>query len=244
MKNLSLFLFCLMIIPLSALEAGEKLVFNIKYGIISAAQATLELEEVTYKDSIPCYQITASTRTYPFFDHFFKVRDRIESVVDRDKFISYKFEKKLQEGKYKQHRIHLYYPDQNISYYLKYSRKSGVFQEERMDIPDHTQDILSAFYWYRQQSVNVGDTLEINVTVDGRNVITEVVALKLETIDTVFGEKECLVIEPLLKTEAIFKQTGRILIWLINDENKIPVKLESQVSFGSFKAFLEEAIIP
>jgi len=39
----------------------------------------------------------------------------------------------------------------------------------------------------------------------------------------------------------IFKQTGNIYIWLTNDEYKIPVKLESKISFGSFTASLVSA---
>ncbi|HQO18189.1 MAG TPA: DUF3108 domain-containing protein, partial [Candidatus Cloacimonas sp.] len=52
---------------------------------------------------------------------------------------------------------------------------------------------------------------------------------------------ECLVIEPKLKGEAIFKQSGRILIWVTNDEYKIPVRLESKITIGSFVAILKSA---
>lgn len=48
-------------------------------------------------------------------------------------------------------------------------------------------------------------------------------------------------IEPILKGEAIFKQTGKILIWVTNDEEKIPVKLQSKIIFGSFYAILTDA---
>ena len=109
-----------------------------------------------------------------------------------------------------------------------------------MEIPDNTQDILSAFYFVRNLDLTVGDSVFINVTVDGKNVVTKVIAHKLETINTVFGKTECLVIEPLMETEAVFKQSGRISIWLTNDEQKIPVKMESKVTFGSFKAYLKE----
>ena len=226
---------------LFAFQTGEKLTFVVKYGAISAAKATLEINEITYKDTIPCYQIISTSRTNSFFDKIFKVRDKIESTVDKDKFVSYEFKKNLKEGSYRQLRIHMYYPEQNISFYLKYSRKKKQFKEKRMEIPDNTQDILSALYWVRKQSFSVGDSLFINVTVDGRNAVTKVIVHRIETIKTIFGKKECLVIEPVLHGEAIFKQTGKIKIWLTNDEYKIPVKLKSKIIFGSFKAYLREA---
>ncbi|MBN2461716.1 MAG: DUF3108 domain-containing protein [Candidatus Cloacimonetes bacterium] len=233
--------FCLGIMNLWSIPAGEKLTFNIKYGMISAATATMEFREISYQDTIPCYEIMTRTRTNSFFDKIFKVRDEISSIIDQKLFVSHRFEKILNEGKYRQHRIHLYYPDMNFTFYLKYSRKKGEFNRKKMEIPDNTQDILSAFYWAREQNLAAGDSLLINVTVDGLNTVTKVIVHGTENIETIFGETECLVIEPLLQTEAVFKQTGRVVIWLTNDENKTPVKLESQVIFGKFKAILEKA---
>ena len=226
---------------LPGINPGEKLTYTIKYGMIKAAEAKMEFTETTYKDSIPCFQIKTTTRTNSFFDNFFRVRDKITSIIDSTTLLPYKFEKKLREGSYRQHRIHIYYPEQNLTYYLKYSNKTKQFKEKRMDIPDNTHDMMSAFYWVRDQDFTAGDSLKINVTVDGVDTVTNVVCHKTETIDSIFGEKECLVIEPLLETVGVFKQTGRVLIWITNDEFKIPLKLESKVVFGKFKAVLKKA---
>ena len=222
-------------------QNNEKLVFKIKYGIVTAGEATLQISETVYDDSIPCWKILSLARTNSFFDKIYKVRDKIESIWDREKLISYKFSKTLEEGKYRQRRIHLYYPEQNFSFYLTYSRKKGRFNQKQMKIPAETQDIISAFYWLRMQNFAVGDTLIINVTADGRNYPAHILIEKKETVDTIFGKKECFVVQPLLKSEAVFKQTGKIQIWLTADENKIPVKLKSEIVFGSFKAILKDA---
>lgn len=241
LKKIILLTLLLLTMSLFSVQKEEKLTFNVKYGFISAAEAVMEITEYTHHDSIDCWLFTTKSRTRAFFDHIFRVRDQIESVIDKEKLISYRFEKKLNEGSYKQHRIHLYYPEHNFTYYLKYSRKRKEFKEKKMAIPDDTHDILSAFYYVRNQELTVGDTISINVTVDGRNVVTKVIIHELENIETIFGKKtECLVIEPILTTEAVFKQTGRIKIWLTNDADKIPVKMESKITFGSFKAFLDK----
>ena len=226
---------------LKGFQTGEKLTFAIKYGVITAGQAVLEVSETVYHDTIDCYLIKSTSRTNSFFDTVFRVRDKIESVLDKNRFISYKFTKKLREGSYRQDRIHFYYPDQNFSLYLKYSKKQKRFKEKRMEIPSDTQDILSAFYWTRNQDLEVGESVFIHVTVDGLNCNTEIKILRKEEIKTIFGLKECLVIEPVLLGEAIFKQTGNILVWITNDEYKVPVKMESKIIFGSFKAILKDA---
>jgi hypothetical protein len=70
---------------------------------------------------------------------------------------------------------------------------------------------------------------------------TEIIVHRREKVKTIFGDINCLVIEPKLISGAVFKQTGRIIIWITDDAYKIPVKMESAVSFGSFVAELKEA---
>ena len=89
--------------------------------------------------------------------------------------------------------------------------------------------------------MNVGDTLQISVTTDGKSYNALVCVLQREKIKTIFGEIDCLKIQPDLIGESIFKQSGNIYIWLTDDDEKIPVLLESKVIFGSFKAVLVKA---
>ena len=51
---------------------------------------------------------------------------------------------------------------------------------------------------------------------------TEIIVHRREKIKTIFGDINCLVIEPKLVSGAVFKQTGRITIWITDDEYKIP----------------------
>ena len=219
---------------------GEKLTFNVKFGVVSAGRAELQIQEDIFRDSTKCFKITSLAKTNSFFDKVFKVRDNITSIWDKEKLISHQFTKRLREGSYRQLRIHSYYPEQKFTFYKKYNFKKKKMKEVRMDIVEDTQDILSAFYWIRMRDLEVGKSEYVNVTADGVNYQAEVKVHKIETVDTPLGDKECFLIEPILKGEAIFKQTGKIYIWVTNDEMKIPVKLRSKFAFGSFYAILEK----
>jgi hypothetical protein len=228
-------------IVLLGFQNNEKLKFKIKYGVISAGYATMNLDSVMFKDTIPCLEITTEAKTNSFFDGIFKVRDNIKSIWDRENKVTHQFSKKLREGTYRQRRDQYYYPEQNFSLYVKWDLKKNKRKEKTMEIPDQTQDILSAFYWIREQELKVGESHYVNVSADGDNYKAEVKVHRKETIDTIFGKKECLVIEPVLVGDAIFKQTGNIYIWITNDKLKVPVLMESKVIFGSFRAILKEA---
>ncbi len=243
MKKIQLLLMLLSIlsIHLYCLQEGERLVFDVKYGFISAAEAVMQIQSIEYEGKTPALKFISETKTYSFFDAIFKVRDKIESVWDKDKNVSLRFTKQLNEGRYKQYRIHTYNPVDNTSIYSRYNHTRKDFSEVKMGIPEKTQDILSAFYWMRTQKLEVGKNLEVNVTADGESHIARILILRKETISTIFGKTDCLVIKPELKGEAIFKQSGDIIIWVTNDEYKIPVRMESKVVFGSFKAILQSA---
>lgn len=242
MKRLLMILTMLIALSLGAqvFMDGEKLTFNVKYGIVNAAEATLEARTSVYQ-GVPVWYLSTNAKTHSFFDKIFKVRDRVESWWDKSSLLPYKFAKNLQEGRYRQHRVHIYDHARAKTTYQRWSYKDNVFNNQEMDMPRDSQDILSAFYYVRNQELKVGESVFVNITADGRNMPTEVVVHRTDRVASIFGDVECLVIEPKLAGEAIFKQTGNIYIWVTNDEYKIPVKLESKISFGSFTASLVSA---
>lgn len=244
MKRFFLYLsLMLLIIPIKAAPAfrdGEKLVFTVKYGLVHAAEATLEAKSSTYEGKA-VWLLSTDARTYSFFDAFFKVRDRVESYWDKQTLLPLKYSKNLQEGNYKQRRIHLFDHSTNTTTYQKYSFKKKSYNSETQKILAQSQDVLSAFYYVRGQSLSPGKKVNLNITSDGRSVTTEIVVHRREKLSTIFGSIDCLVIEPLLKSGAVFKQSGKILIWVTDDAYKIPVKMSSAVTFGSFVAELKDA---
>jgi len=222
------------------LPESERLVYDIKYGVITAGEASLDLQRTTYQGK-DVWQIQVNAKTNSFFDKMFKVRDFIESISQYENFYSLRFTKRMEEGNYRQHRVHLNYLNLNKSVYSSYNHKKGTFNNVEMEIPENTLDIMSAFYYARTQDLKPSDYIAINITIDGKNYNAGVEVIKREAVDSILGRKTCLQIRPVLQGEAIFKQTGSIDIWLTDDGRKIPVLLSSKVIFGSFKAVLKSA---
>jgi hypothetical protein len=66
----------------------------------------------------------------------------------------------------------------------------------------------------------------------------EIQVLNKETVETPLGTFKTILIKPIMKSEGIFYRKGDILIWLTDDEKKIPVMLKTKVPVGSVKAVL------
>ena len=88
------------------------------------------------------------------------------------------------------------------------------------------------------EAFQVHDT--VGLVKDGVGVI--VVARDGGTDDKIgrVSKFDCLVIEPVLETSAIFENTGKLTIWLTDDNFRMPVLMRSKVAVGSFEAVLKE----
>ncbi len=208
---------------------GEKLKFVIQYGFIKAATSYMEIPYLATVRSNLCYTISVKNETNSFFDNIYKVRDHIISYADYQGLYSWRYEKHLREGKYKQDRIEKFYPDQQIAFSKKKWRAIRPF----------TMDALCALYYLRTQQLIPGKDIFFENHTDGKNYSIRVIVHKREIIDTPLGKVKTIKIEPVMKDPGVFKSEGKILIWLTDDNNKVPVQLKSKVFIGSFTAVLE-----
>jgi hypothetical protein len=206
-----------------AFSVGEHLVFDIAYGMVKAGTATMSIPDTQRVNGRLCLHIVTTAESSPFFSNLFKVRDRVESLLDLDGIFSWRFEKHLREGRYKAERTELY--DQ--------VNRRVFYRNDTIPAPQYVMDILCAFYYTRTQALEVGGSLDLNAFGDGKVYPLRVLVHRRETIKVPAGRFPCIVVEPVIKGEGIFNQKGKLTIWLTDDERRIPVLLKSKVLVGS-----------
>ncbi len=213
-----------------AFGVHEKLSFDINYGFINAGTATMEVVRLIEYEGRPCYQVVTRARSNKFFSSFYKVDDRVESIIDAEGIFSWRFEKKLREGNYRSHRISEF--DQQKHF--------AVYGEDTIDVPPFVQDALSVLYYIRTQDLEVGKSVFIDNFTDGKLYPLEVRVLKRETKTVKAGTFDCLVVEPLLQSVGVFKHEGRLRVWITDDRLKMPVLMKSKVVVGSISVELTD----
>ena len=211
-------------------DAGEKLVFTMHYGLISAGEATLEIRNIATIDSTACYRIVSDARTNEFFSTFFKVRDRYESYLDTTELYSLRYEKHIREGKFKRDEVVLF--DQRAH--------TATYKDKVVPIAPRTQDILSAFYYVRTLPLEVGKDIALANHTDGKNYPLIIKVHRRERVKVDAGEFDCLVVEPILRGPGLFNQKGRLTVWVTDDKYKMPVLMRSRVVLGHVSAILKE----
>ncbi len=209
---------------------GEKLVFSVQYGIVTAGEATLEVRNIAVIDEKPCYYIVSDVRTNDVFSVFYRVRDRFVSLMDTTDLVSLRYEKHLREGRHKADRTVVF--DQR--------EHRAQYEGKEVPIAPRTQDVLSALYYVRTLPLKVGQSIAVANHTDGRNYPLVVKVLAEDRVTVEAGTFDCLVVEPFLRYPGIFTQKGRMKVWVTNDKYKIPVLVKSKVIIGEVSAVLKD----
>lgn len=210
---------------------GESLRFSIEYGLIKAGTAWLEVGPMeTYKGR-PCYHITSRAESNDFMSGIYKVRDRIDSLIDAEGLYSWRYKKRIREGGYERDYDILYTPSTGRATYA-----DGM----KFDGKPWSKDGLAAFYYVRHVPLEVGKDVLVTHHSDRRSTDILVKVHRRETVKLPAGTFDCFVIEPVMESGGLFKNSGKLNIWVTADERRIPVLMKSKIPVGSIDAVLQE----
>ena len=215
-------------------QVGEKLTFNIGYEFIPAGKSILSVDGFSKVDGRSVYRITSRTKSHRFFDPFFRVRDEITTYMDINTLQSIKFRKKLREGSYSYDYSVDFNPDKMTA--VSKSPKGTRL----VKIPEFTLDVLSAMYFMRTLEMKVGSTKTVTVLDNDKLYPLDIKIIRRERISTIAGTFDCLVVIPELKSGGLFKNQGRITVWVTDDHRKIPVLMKSKAIIGAIIVELEQ----
>jgi hypothetical protein len=150
------------------------------------------------------------------------------SWIDAEGLFTWRYENHQHEGDYRRDRV------------VRFEQHLGVaiHGNDTLAIPEYVQDVMSAFYYVRTQTLHVGDTLAIPNLTNRQLYDVRVIVHDRERIETPAGEFDCLKVEPVLLETGIFRQQGRVLIWLTDDRLHMPVLVKSKLVIGAIRAEL------
>lgn len=117
-------------------------------------------------------------------------------------------------------------------------RQRNLFDSQKLPRED-LLDILSGFYYLRNQRLEVGVPVKLHLYDSDTYAETTVEVLRREHVSIPgFRDVEAIVVHPLIKTDSIFRRAGDILVWLTDDEFKVPVRFETSIPLGRVTAEL------
>jgi hypothetical protein len=244
-KMKKIFIFLLLITTFSfgtqkerAYDVGEWFKFRVHYGLINAGYATLEVQEAV-KNNKKVYHAIGKGYTTGMSRFFFRVDDDYESYFDKETGNPYQYVRKIDEGGYTKNQEGFFNQSTNKILVKDYKSKT----ENTFLFPDNVQDIISTFYYLRNHptidKLKVGESIAIDMFFDNETTKFKLKFIGREDIETKFGVVPTMIFRPLVQSGRIFKEKESVTVWISNDDNKIPVRIQANLVVGSIKADLD-----
>jgi len=221
-----------------AFDVGEWFKFRIHYGLVNAGYATLEVKEAIINNK-KVYHAIGKGYTTGLSRFFFKVDDSYESYFDKETGNPYQFVRKIDEGGYDKNQEGFFNQETNKILVKDYKNNT----EKTFSFTDHTQDIVSTFYYLRNyptiDKLKVGESVSVDMFFDDESTKFKLKFLGYEDIDSKFGTISTMIFRPLVQSGRVFKEQESLTVWISNDDNKIPVRIKASLAVGSIKADLD-----
>ena len=215
----------------NAFQPAEKISYNVYYNIagiyVNAGSATFTTSDEKYMDQ-NVFHVVGEGSTNPKYDWIFKVRDRYESYFGTTDLKPVKFVRHINEGRYKKHEEITFNHQTNTAITNK-----GVYQ-----VPENVQDVISIMYYMRNinyDQYKAGDKIPFTMFLDDKVYSMYIHYMGKETVKTRYGKFNAIKFKLLLLKGSVFEGGEKMTIWVTDDANHIPVRVESPIVVGSVK---------
>ena len=214
-----------------AFQSGEQISFTVFYNVIglyvNAGTANFSVNAEKLNNE-PVYHLVGEGSSNSRYDWIFKVRDKYESYIDTSNLQPIKFIRNVNEGGYK--------INENVSF----NRQANTATSEKgtVKVPNCIQDVLSAIYYARNinfEKYKPEDKIPFTMFLDNEIFNLYIKYMGRETIKTRYGTFRAIKFKPLLVKGTLFEGGEKMTVWVSDDANHVPLRIESPIVVGSVK---------
>lgn len=231
----------------AAFKDGEILTYAISYkaGPVNSdiAEVNLAVSEVEHKGTKK-FLIKGNGKTYPKFKWFFEVNDTYFSYLDHRTLIPTEMKGEVREGSYRYSSQFLYDWGTKTATNSYRNHKRPNATQKTVSLQEGSFDALSLFYNLRSrptESFVTGKNESLLLLLEDtvRKINFRLTAREEKSIKN-FGTFKTLkfVCQLATSTGESFEDGNEFTIWISDDENKIPLYIESPIRVGSIRVRL------
>ncbi len=207
------------------LVAFEVLHYDLYFGHVKAGSGYLKLEEAGSENGLTLFKASLVTRTEGFWEKIYPVYDSIVSTFKSTTYTTVKYERFINEGKYRE-----------ISF-AEYKSDTVYYSDgKKVPIPGPSMDPIAVLYFVRSQSL-ADSNIEINYHVDK---FTQ--RIKVKPSITNWGKEKAVKVYLDFRDKNIAKTPGEIIYYYEIDGERRPLELNFKTSYGVLKARLKKSV--
>lgn len=122
-------------------------------------------------------------------------------------------------------------PEGKASYMERDLVSAGEVSTKEIDVPRCVHDELAALTRLRTMRLEPGQSATLPISNGKKSVMARVEAQERQQIKTPSGTHKTIRLEAFLFNDVLYRRKGRLLIWLTDDDRRIPVQIRIQLPF-------------
>jgi Kdo2-lipid IVA lauroyltransferase/acyltransferase len=226
-------------------EIGERQVVELNWTMIPAGRIALEVRQNADEkfQGRPTFHFHGAIRSSKVVDTIYRVDNTIQSYVDKEWFLPYKFLLTMDEKmQFKQTRVVFDHPKGKAHYWSdrKSERWGNEVQNRTDDIEPNALDMFSAIYYARVLEYRLNEKQEFRVYENNKRMSVTLVPVGNELVQTPVGTFQCWKLKVSVQLDNVLKPAGDMYAWLSDDFKKYLVKFDAQLKIGSLRGTLVE----
>ena len=215
----------------TSFQSGEQLSYTVYYSVIGIyvnagnATVTANLEKLHGR---PVYHLTGAGKSNSSYDWVTKVNNKYESFIDTSSLQPMKFIRDVHEGNHKKY--------ENVSF--NRVANTAVTRDGVYKVPACIQDVVSCLYYARNinfDKYKPGDKISFNMFLDNEVYSMYIRYVGKEDVKTKYGKFRAIKFKPLLIKGTVFDGGEKMNVWVTDDANRLPLRVESPLTVGSIK---------
>jgi hypothetical protein len=205
---------------------GETLDYNLAWLRITGGTARMTITPVSDH-----YRITSIAKSSSGFSRIFRVHDQIETLVAREDFSTLKYTKRLDEEGDQMHEVTTV--EDGVATRVRKKVK-------KVAVPRPVFDPISVIFLLRTLDLTPGRIHELTLVADGKLYNVHARVVRREVVQTPAGKFNAILVDPRMESGGIEREE-KLAIWYSDDARHVPVRIRSDVKFGSITATLRTA---
>ncbi|MGL4630955.1 MAG: DUF3108 domain-containing protein [Leadbetterella sp.] len=221
----------------TSFKSGEKYEFKVKYGFLTIGQANVTVDPILYSlNNRHCYKIDVVGKTAGLTS-LWKVRNTYSSYVDTSAMVPHKFAYSARENDYRRDQSMIF------DHHKNQVHKTEKDKTKSFNVPDNTLDVVSGYYFLRTldySKIQIGGTVSAPLFFDEDLYMMKIKYAGKGKVKTKFGTINVIKLNPILPKNDMFKDENGIRIWVSDDANHVPIRIEADFKVSTINLELKE----
>jgi hypothetical protein len=221
---------------------GETLTYDVAWAnLLTAGTATATVRGKRPSEGSVAYELAAEGRPTPLVASLYKLSYSADTLLDAYTLLPQRGAVHSEEGRRVRVKTTVFdRPARTATYEVR----TATVTTTRLSVEAATLDALSAFYLLRCIPPRKGARLALSVTDSGVMYTVSATVDALDAVATGMGQRRAWRVTPtILDASGAPAVSRRVTLWITDDAQRLPARLETELAVGRFDLTLRDASV-